>query len=279
MFLDDNLSENFEKADPLASSILGISGGNAANQAAQAQIAAANQAIPLMQQAGAEQQALLTPFQQAGQQGVEQANFLTDPQAQFDFLQNNPLFAQSLQNANTNTMNLAASRGRLSAGDTLQQLSDNTLLSAAPLIAGQKSSINDLLGLGERTAINQGNQLSSTAANVSNLITGRGASEAAGIVGQTNSESQGVGNVLDIVGSFFSSDRRLKESIKSTGSENGFNTYSWSWNELAYSKFGLTGISHGVIADEVEELVPDAVDTDEDGYQSVNYEMIGVEHG
>ena len=39
--------------------------------------------------AGTQAGALLDPFAQLGQTGVEQAGFLTDPQAQFEFLQNN----------------------------------------------------------------------------------------------------------------------------------------------------------------------------------------------
>ena len=99
-----------------------------------------------------EASALFDPFQQIGQQGIAQAGFLTDPQAQFDFLQNNPLFQSALDNANRQTSQLAAARGRLSAGDTMQQLSQNTLLAASPLIQQQKASIADLLNIGQNVA-------------------------------------------------------------------------------------------------------------------------------
>ena len=71
------------------------------------------------------------------------------------------------------------------------------------------------------------------------------------------------------------SDPRLKENIKSTGSQSGFNTYTWDWNELAFDKLGLSGSSTGVMADEVQAIMPDAVKY-KDGFMYVDYSMIGV---
>ena len=135
-----------------------------------------------------EASALFDPFQQIGQQGIAQAGFLTDPQAQFDFLQNNPLFQSALDNANRQTSQLAAARGRLSAGDTMQQLSQNTLLAASPLIQQQKASIADLLNIGQNVAGNQ-----------ANLRTGESAALAGGLVGAANARSQGANNILKII--------------------------------------------------------------------------------
>ena len=152
-------------------------------------------------QAGVEASALLNPFSAIGQQGVEQAGFLTDPQAQFDFLQNNPLFqaAQAQgQNVTSDAQNAlfktAAARGRLSAGDTLQQIQqlgdasqNSLLLAASPLIQQQRQSIGDLINLGVSTAGNQGN-----------LRTGQAAALAAGDIGAANARSAGAGNLLNI---------------------------------------------------------------------------------
>jgi len=142
-------------------------------------------------QAGFAEQAgaLYDPFQQLGQQGLDQAGFLTDSQAQYDWLQNNPLFQGALSNANDATMGMAAARGRVSAGDTLQQLSQNTLLAAAPLIAQQKGSIGDLLNIGQNVAGNQGN-----------LLTGQGAALAGGIIGAENARAAGYNNAFQLAG-------------------------------------------------------------------------------
>ena len=138
--------------------------------------------------AGAEASALLDPFAAIGQSGIEQSGFLTDPQAQFDFLQNNPLFQMGLDNANMQTNQMAAARGRLSAGDTLQQLNNNALLTASPLIQQQKNSIGDLLNMGVSTAGNQGN-----------LLTGQAAAQAGGLVGAANARGAGASNIFGSV--------------------------------------------------------------------------------
>lgn len=143
----------------------------------------------MQQQAGQQASALLDPFAAIGQQGLSQAQFLTDPQQQFNFLQNNPLFQLGLENLNEQTMNVAAARGRLSAGDTLQQLQNNALLAAQPLISDQKQSIGNLLNYGLTTAGNQGN-----------LLTGQAAAGAGGIVGAANARTQGVNNLLNLGG-------------------------------------------------------------------------------
>lgn len=156
--------------------ITGKSAANAAKESAQVQADFSEQAS-----------GLLDPFQRLGQQGLDQASFLTDPNAQFDFLQSNPLFQLGLDNANEQTLKAAASRGRLSAGDTLQQLTANSFLQAAPLIADQKNSIGDLLNIGQNIASNQGN-----------LLTGQGAALAGGIVGAANARSAGAQNILGL---------------------------------------------------------------------------------
>jgi len=148
---------------------------------------AARRAGDIQQEAAQGASALLDPFQPLGVSGVEQAGFLTDPQAQFDFLQNNPLFQSALANANEQTMRSAAARGRVSAGDTLSQLSQNTLLAASPLIQQQKQSIGDLLTIGQNVAGSQGN-----------LLTGGAAAQAAGLVGGANARAQGAQNLLNL---------------------------------------------------------------------------------
>ena len=161
-----------------------ITGQDAAKRSANAAVSSGE----IQQQAATDASALYDPFQQLGQSGLDQSSFLTDPNAQFDFLQNNPLFQMGLDNANEQTLKSAASRGRLSAGDTMQQLSQNALLTASPLINQQKQSIGDLLTVGQNVAGNQGN-----------LLTGGAASQAAGLVGGANARNQGDANLGNMV--------------------------------------------------------------------------------
>jgi len=173
---------------------------NAATAAGEVQSEAAKLAAGNTFEVGQQASGLYDPYQQiAQQQGVEQAGFLTDPNAQFDFLQNNPLFQMGLDNANEQTLKSAASRGRLSAGDTLQQLTANSLLQAAPLISDQKNSISNMLTMGQNVAGNQGNILQNTTANQSNLLTGGAASQAGGLIGAANARNQGDANLGNMV--------------------------------------------------------------------------------
>lgn len=180
--------------------LTGKTAANAALTAGNIQAESAREAQSATEAARERGLGFLDPFQAIGQQGLDQAGFLTDPTAQFEFLQQNPLFQLALQNANTQTQNQAASRGRLSAGDTLQDLSNNVLLSASPLISGQKQSIMDLLGLGSNIAGSQANIATGSSANIADLITGAGAARAGGLVGAENARSQGINNILNIAG-------------------------------------------------------------------------------
>jgi hypothetical protein len=152
------------------------------------------------QRTRAQAQGFLEPFGGGNLGGVDQAGFLTDPNAQFDFLQSNPLFQLGLDNANQVTEQNAASRGRLSAGDTLQQLSNNALLQATPLIDRQRADVNNLLNLGTGVATSQANIETGQAAKVGELTTSGAAAQAAGIIGANNARATGTGNVLSILG-------------------------------------------------------------------------------
>jgi hypothetical protein len=240
------------------------------------QAGAIKKGAELQFQAGEEASQLLDPFKAIGEQGLEQAGFLTDPQAQFDFLQSNPLFQAALsagQDSLTGIEQSAAARGRLSAGDTASTLQEqgmrNTLLAAQPLIAEQKASIGDLLNFGQGTAINQGN-----------LRTGQAAAQSAGLIGAADARARGAQNIIDlgskIAGNIAAgfSDPALKTDVKYSHETNGHNIYTWKWNEKAEA-LGLSGYDSGVMADEVLAKNPEAVST-EFGYMKVDYNAIGV---
>ena len=102
-----------------------------------------------------------------------------------------------MQNANTVTQKSAASRGRLSAGDTLEELSNNVLLSASPLIDRQRQDINNLLNLGTGIAGSQANIETGLGATTGGLITDIGSARSAGLVGGANARAAGASNLLN----------------------------------------------------------------------------------
>ncbi len=174
---------------------------DASRRAGEMQSNTASEQAAAIGQTGQQATGLFDPYQQVGQQGLAQADFLGDSQAQFDWLQNNPLFQLALDNANRTTQASSAARGRLSAGDTLAQLSNNVLLSASPLIDRQRQDIFGQLNFGQGIAGQQAGIMQNTALNQANLLTGGAAAEAAGTVGAANAMGAGANNLFGIGGS------------------------------------------------------------------------------
>lgn len=171
---------------------------NAARKAGDIQEAQALSSAADVGVAGERAGELLQPFQQVGQRGVDLSGFLGDPEQQFDFLQNNPLFQSALDTANLRTEQRAASRGRLSSGDTLERLTANTLQTARPFLQDQRSDILNLLNLGRGVASEQGGIIQGTATDVANLETGGAAAQAGGIVAGANARGARAGNLLSL---------------------------------------------------------------------------------
>jgi hypothetical protein len=178
--------------------LTGANQSKAVDRATDIQAEAGREALIAQQQATANAQGFFEPFAGVAERGVQESGFLANPQAQFDFLQGNPLFQLALDNANQQTQASAASRGRLSAGDTLQQLSNNVLLSASPLIDRQRSDILSLLTLGEGVASSQANIETGQAAKASDLSTDIAAAQAAGQIGAAQAKTSGAQNLLGL---------------------------------------------------------------------------------
>ena len=72
------------------------------------------------------------------------------------------------------------------------------------------------------------------------------------------------------------SDARLKENVKPVNTLEGIEFVTFDWNELAEKDFGRKGDSFGVIAQQVQKVLPEAVH-EKDGYLHVNYTKV-LEH-
>lgn len=85
----------------------------------------------------------------------------------------------------------------------------------------------------------------------------------------TGAVTSGVGTVMGMF-----SDVRLKNNIKLLGTRNGYNIYSWEWNDKAKSLGIDIEPTTGVLAQEL--LYTDAVHIDTDtGYYKVDYTKLG----
>lgn len=140
---------------------------------------------------------------------------------------------------------------------------------------------------GATNSANSAGGLMTTPTNTFNA----GFNSGAGTIGQgLNTQVSGLGTVLNAqasyagqqaagmgqlagtaAGLYLASDRRLKENIVKVGEQNGFNIYEFNYKGTPERRF------RGVMADEVESKMPDAVVRDEDGYYGVDYAMIGID--
>ena len=72
------------------------------------------------------------------------------------------------------------------------------------------------------------------------------------------------------------SDRNVKENIARIGDHPlGIGLYLFDYKPEFRTRFG-TGRQFGVMADEVEQVMPQAVSVHADGYKRVDYAMLGI---
>ena len=69
------------------------------------------------------------------------------------------------------------------------------------------------------------------------------------------------------------SDRRLKQGIELVGRDErtGLNLYEFAYKDMPHERW------RGVMADEVMQVMPSAVHTNEEGFMSVDYGALGIE--
>lgn len=90
--------------------------------------------------------------------------------------------------------------------------------------------------------------------------------------------SSGFGSMIGALGGAAISkysDRRMKKDIQLVGQlDNGLNIYSFEYHD-EFKDIAGEGKQIGVMADEVEQLIPHAVTVMPNGYKAVNYGLVG----
>ncbi len=69
------------------------------------------------------------------------------------------------------------------------------------------------------------------------------------------------------------SDKRLKDNIVRLGEGDGLRWYQWTWNDLA-AELSIDAPTTGLIAQEVQENYPEAVNVMDNGYLCINYAIL-----
>lgn len=176
--------------------------------------------------------------------------------------------------------------GRTRAGEQIAGRVGETTSALANLISQQGAGVSDVLG--------------GATGNLANLLAGAGAGQAAsqtelarllaniaamqgsqagglpGIPRVTATESglTGLGQLASGIGTaataFGFSDVRMKENIVKIGEGWGVNFYKWDWKQSVIDLV-KSAPSFGVIAQEVQNILPDAISTHESGFLMVDY--------
>jgi hypothetical protein len=251
-----------------------FSGGadKAAKAAAGIQAASGDKAIAFQRESRDIAREDLQPFREAGAAQLDPlTSLISDPQAQLDFIRNNPFFDALADKAQKRIFSNQAARGKVGSGGTAEALQNSLLLLGQDLLDRNVGQRMGLATMGQNAAAGQASVAQNTGANISNIVTDQGNARAAGEVGAANARAQGINNlVLGTAAGFQISDRRFKRDIERIGTlDNGIPWYRFRYEWESETR-------PGVMADEVERVNPEAVHTRPDGIKMVDYSRIGV---
>lgn len=182
------------------SDLMGKSASRAARDAGRQQAAYGSAGIAEQRQAYDQAAGMMAPYSEFGESALPLLQQLMSPQGQFDYLNNNPLFAASLDRMDNMTAAQQAARGRLGSGGTLEQLRQNYFATANPLLQQAFGNAFGVAGMGQNAATNMANARLNLGNNVSDLFTQIGNSTGAATIGQANARAAGAGNLFNMLG-------------------------------------------------------------------------------
>lgn len=182
-------------------SITGKGAEKAARKAGKLQAESADKALELTRESRDIARGDLSPFREAGQGALNPlVSLVQDPQAQRQYVEDNPFFNSLLSQSRGDILQNAAARGKLGSGGTLKALDENVLTLGPGLVQNQINNLSNLANMGQASAAGQANVAQNAGAQGSNLITQRGNALASGQVGAANARSQGTQNLLSLAG-------------------------------------------------------------------------------
>ncbi len=182
--------------------------------------------------------------------------------AQLNNAVNQALFSQGLSNANLG--NTARQQGFQE--QAYNQMQPINVINA--LRTGSQVQNPNFVNPAQMPQVAGPDILGATNANYTNQVNAYNAKQAAG--------GNFLGGLMNAGATAYASDINLKENIEKVGSlDNGLNVYKFEYKPEYKDTWGH-GEHIGVMAQEVEQVIPEAVQMHEDGYKLVNYAMLGA---
>lgn len=216
----------------------------------------------------------LAPFRRAGTEalpGLE--DLVTDPEAQRDFITENPFFEALADDAQSRIFQNKAARGKVGSGETAEALQNSLLLLGTDLLNQNISQRQNLVNTGQSAAAQTGQFGAQAARSIADLGTSGAAARAAGMVGAANVQNQTFQGLLNAGATYAGetglslSDRRHKTDIKKLGEdEHGLGVYSYK-----FKGDDKTRVGH--MAQEIGRKYPKAVKTIAD-LKMIDYEEL-----
>ena len=185
----------------------GKKGRDAAKDAARTQAAGAEAAAQSTLAAQNQFRSDLAPFRAAGETALPVLEqFATDPSAQVAALETNPLFQASLAARDRATLGSAATKGRIGTGDFSEQVAQNYMLAASPLLQQQEQSLLNLANIGQASAAQTGASGLRAAETAGRFGMGAADATSAGTVAAqqagANTAAQVLTNLPSVIGAF-----------------------------------------------------------------------------
>jgi len=266
----------------LAGTYSGQQARDAAEEAARIQNDAALAGIAEQRRQFDVTQESLLPFQQAGVAAVgsqQDLLGLSGPEAQaaaFAALEQSPGQQFLRDRAQKNLLRNSSAIGGLGGGNVRSALVQQGVGFAQQDLQNQFGRLGQLAGQGQGAATSVGQFGTQAAGNIQQGLNMAAQAKASGIMGvqQANAQQMQQQQRMASTAAMVFSDPKLKTNKKIIGHKNGLTLWSWTWNDIAQS-LGLFGNDKGVMADEVERIMPEAVSMI-NGFKKVNREMIGV---
>jgi len=216
----------------------------------------------------------LDPFAQAGAGTLDSLTALiNDPNAQSDFITNNPFFEALADDAQRRIFGSAAATGKMKSGGTAEALQNSLLLLGTDLVNNNVTQQMNLANMGLTAAGGQANVSTVGGVNIADLMGDMASAEAAGIMGteaarldRKNAKTDAMGNIISAgIGAIAMSDRRSKDNIQHVKDVNGIPYYFFKYK-------GENDLRFGTMAQDVQHI-PGAV-IDVGGKMYVDYGRI-----
>lgn len=255
-------------SDVLEKGIFGA-GREAGEEASSLQVNQANLALEEQRRQFDLIQDNLAPFREIGNQAYQQqlanqiqgAPLTVDPGAEF---------RNQFQTRELNR-NLAA-RGQLGGGNRLRALQAQAINTALQNEGQQFERLGALSGRGTGATSELSQAGSQFAGTIGQTMQDAANAQASGLIGAQNANQQTASGLASAAGTAlaFFSDEELKQNIEVIENPleklDAISGVTWTWRENDED-------GAGVIAQEIEEIIPEAI-THENGYKKVNYAAV-----